>query len=488
MDIWNLYLAIFIGQLVLRAVNWYVPTEFNGATCAYIKNDDTKSKKVGNINIAVEYLTLKDKSDSLELDLPVLIFKYTDRTNFTNIPTLDEFRKHYHTPDVKFNEDLINFNDNKFNLHLVEDEILNENHILNDHLHYNPQLTQTSVINFKVKRSGLYCAYVAVPPNAKNVELSTHFENSYGQLSYYQYLHSNLLIYFTIVGGIITIYLNLYIQKFKTKGEGILDRKSISSISNSIVYLFTWKVLFDFILIFALNYLNDSSENNSNSLSIYGGSLDNLITNAIVLSAWGYGIITNKTDDTKDRLHSLVMVSSMLLVITAFVADDYVNFPAHFTSKQYLELIYSLSFAIKELIPALSIILIPIGFYKTQKAMVDKKDTQYLNPLKYSLLFLLISPFIVTSITSLIFNVDYIQLWLFNSTYDLVSSINSLKIVFFDVLDPTVSEISRLDPNLNLASIWSQYLTLYANVIFLFFIWVKDNKGLLNDPVKVKTS
>ncbi|KAK6462727.1 hypothetical protein DFJ63DRAFT_313856 [Scheffersomyces coipomensis] len=468
----------------------FTTTNFNGATCAYVKNEEGA---VGLAEVAVRLNVLKvnEQYDASTLKFPVLLFKYTDRENFTNIPTLDDFRKYYESEDIEFGDDLIN-SDHKFRLDVAEGKTLNEAGLYNDYIMlYNSSFKGEPHMRagFKVKRSGLYCAYIATPAiddPSKGLMLGIAFNNSFGELSYYAHLLSSQMKYFVAIGSVLAVYFQFYTLRFRNEGDSYFSSKSISSVSLSVTRLFSLKVLFE---ILPLIGFNTSNHEIVSSIFLAIGIIYNALFNIYIYSgilnvALGYGVITaiNLKHVLKDPM---VQKYIALIVVTIFVTFSGVLnyggpniFNNSYSARLFSNKMTDLLFISAQLLPIVWKVLILASFRRTKKTMINN-DTQYLKPFKHSLAFLIVSPIIFTALTSFVFNASFIQVLLFNPLYDIPATIMRFRLVYFDVVNTGVSEVTKFDPNLNLASMWSQYLTFYANAIFLFVMWVKNNKGLL---------
>ncbi|KAK6462728.1 hypothetical protein DFJ63DRAFT_313857 [Scheffersomyces coipomensis] len=480
---------LLVASLIIGSVVY--TTSFNGATCAYVKIEEGAAS-LAEVAVRLNVLEVNENYDATTLKFPVLIFKHSDRENFTNIPTLDDFRKYYESDDIEFGDDLID-SDHKFRLDVAEGKTLNEDELYNDYLMlYNSTLKGKPHMraSFKVKRSGLYCAYIATPAidgPKRALLLGIAFKNSFGDLSYYAHLLSSQMKYFFGIGIVIAVYFQFYTLRFRNERDSYFSSKSISSVSLSIIRLFTLKAFLDIFQLIGLNTSNHEILSIS-LLSIfvmYNTILEIYIYSGVLDVALGYGTIVainNKSHFNEPIVMKYTALTSITIFVTLSGMVNYGgpnlfsnSYSARFFSNKTMDLL----FISAQLLPIVWKVLILASFRRTKKAMLNNNDIQYLKPLKHSLAFLIVSPIIFTALTSFVFNTSFIQVLLFNPLYDIPATIMRLRVVYFDLVNTSVSEVIRFDPNLNLASMWSQYLTFYANAIFLFVMWVKNNKGLL---------
>ncbi|KAK6462726.1 hypothetical protein DFJ63DRAFT_313855 [Scheffersomyces coipomensis] len=472
--------CLFLGYLLINGISIYT-SSFNGATCAYVKNDESATG-LAEIAVRLNVLNVNENYDATTLKFPVLLFKYTDRENFTNIPTLDEFRKYYKSDDIEFGDDLID-SDHKFRLDVAKGKTLNEEELYNDYVMlYNSSFKGEPHMraSFKVKRSGLYCAYIATPAidgPKRIIKLGIAFKNSFGDLSYYSHLLSSQMKYFVAIGSVLAVYFQFYTQRFRNQRDSEAGSKLIPV---TIIRLVTMKVfldMFSLICFYASNYENIF--NALFDLVSHWNSILNLLTYCFIYSIVSvYGplcAITTKFDfnDPVPRIWGIL--SALGVLLTEEFRDTFKN---SYTARLFSDKETDLLFISSQLVPIVWKVFIVASFRRTKKAMLINNDTQYLKPLKHSLAFLIISPIIFTALTSFVFKTSFMQVLLFNPLYDIPATIKSFKVVYFDLVNTSVTEVAKLDPNLNLASIWSKQLTIYANAIFLFFMWIKNNKGL----------
>ncbi|KAK6462725.1 hypothetical protein DFJ63DRAFT_338640 [Scheffersomyces coipomensis] len=487
----KVFVCMFLGSILVDTVSEYT-TSFNGATCGYVKNDEGAAG-LAEVAVRLNLLKVGEQYDASSLKFPVLLFKYTDRENFTNIPTLDEFRKYYTTDGPKFGNKLIDSDNNKFRLDVAEGKSLNIDDLYNDYimlydsgLKWEPHMRAS----FNVKRSGLYCAYIGSPnvdgPD-RAIMLGIGFKNSFGDLNYYAHLLSSQMKYFVVIGSVMAFYLHYYSQRFINQGDSCFSFRSISSISLCIKRLFTGIVLLNIFSLISFNI--PSSEFIKTVLlgTVFSSSkmLEISIYATILNFALGYGIITaiNSKLHMKEpsiKRYSLLTQLGMFLIIKGMSSANFLNaFNNSYSARLFSNKVIDLFFAVFQLLPVVWIGLILSNFKITNMTMVNTRDIQYLKPFNLSLICLNVSPVISATVTSFLFKTSFMQVLLFNPLFDIPASITSFKVVYFDLINTSVTEVAKLDPNLNLASIWSQQLTIYVNVIFLFFMWIKDNKGLL---------
>ncbi|KAK6462723.1 hypothetical protein DFJ63DRAFT_170417 [Scheffersomyces coipomensis] len=472
--------CFFFGTIFFLMISSYT-SNFNGATCGYVKND---KGTVGLAEVAVRLNVLKvnEQYDAATLKFPVLVFKYTDRENFTNIPTLDVFRKYYESDDIEFGDYLIN-SDHKFRLDVAEGKTLNEDELYNDYLMlYNSTLKGKPHMraSFNVTRSGLYCAYVATPPlhgAKKTIKLGIGFKNSFGKFSYYAQLLSSQLKYFFITTSLILTCICYDHHRFTKQGVSV-NFDSISRIFGMVMSYFAAKIIFNIISVICLYSSNEFSDFSLKMNYISNVSLLFITYDSILRAALGYGTISAINFETfvPVNLSASVLLSFFLSFIEMVLVDPFDNSSSSILYSSWFKDILFIS---AQLLPTVWKVVIVACFNRTKKIMILKGQTRYLNPLQQSILFVIVSPIICAGITSKMFNTNFKKVLLFHPLYDIPATIMKLRVVYFDVLNTSVSEVGKLDPNLNLASIWSEALNIYANVIFIYFTWFKDNKGSL---------
>ncbi|CAI5758281.1 unnamed protein product [Candida verbasci] len=446
------------------------------------------------------FIELKDDNNKI----PTLIFKYIDLVNFTNIPIIEEFHQLYPNEKPTLYKNMIK--DGKFNVDAAE------GYKVDDGKFYNGD----STVKFTVPDSGIYCIYIA-PDKDKEFSIPVVFKNSYGNLPYSYYMIYSQLKWFILISIALFAYLLNYILKFKV-GDDFKNLDSISVISKGIIFL----ILAPAILVSIVQWINFFLKNwfvESCSQSFFMDLLSfltelvnhcfNAYTSFIVLLfSMGYGVIYYHNGNSHhyrmfpqkslNRVASLLFLNILVMFLYSiaislqnnkpYVVGIY-NSPQQTTNQPGpLALILA---GLNSLFAIIWFVLTIVFYFKTKKTIAkfppapNEENTEKVGKaFKRSILALFVLPFVVFLVGGIILGV-----LMTNQLKDIPEYPSNTE---RELLYQSVLEFMLLEKFMNkliLPSIWSAWLYFILLVGSIFFIWIKDNNGLIidrnaNDPIE----
>ncbi|KAI5961137.1 hypothetical protein CANMA_003911 [Candida margitis] len=487
-------LLLFFSGIVAAVDQPTVLTYKQGVFCSAVQRTE---------NIEKAYVELRASQDVVDKKIPGLIFHYPEIVNFSSVPVLEVFTQLYPNNKDHLYKQMLN-DEGKFKLDAAE------GYSVDDSRFWSGVIDKD--VKFDIPTSGIYCVYIA-PDDAKefDFELPVVFKNYYGNLAYPEYLIYSQLKY--VIGLAIVLFAALfnYILRFKI-GKDFQNMDSISVISKTIIFLilapFIAIYIFDwFVLLLRNNF--EGSHQKSFILSVlrffaqFGDALYNAFTSfAVLLLSMGFGVIYYYNGNSQ---HYRLFPQESMKKITAFF---FVNIIVLFlyclslqrTSETPLVGVTQNSFDGKfsALVGALTslfglswFVLSVIFYFKTKKTIAtfppasDADSTaKIVSAFNKSFFVILVLPFITAILAGIVAGIfmvkplgnvpDFPKHTDREIVYQSATAIIVLENTFSGILLPIV---------------WSGWLYFFALVISIFFIWIKDNNGLIvdhnaNDPIE----
>lgn len=434
-----------------------------------------------------------------DFKLPTLIFHYTDLLNFTNLPNVEKYFDDYAKHEIS--DSLFDENNSKFNLKVASDFKIDDAKLYNGYTDANKN------VEYIVYDTGIYCVYIGKLED-KKIHVPVVFKNSYGNLTYIEYTVYSQMKYVIVLATGLFIYLLNYILKFKV-GRDFKDLDSVSVISKAVIFL----VLLPFILVNSYIWIGAFLENN-----FFDSSKDAMLMNLakqgaqflsiafntyticiLLLFSMGYGVIYYHNGNShRYRLFphqtfvrivgffvtNLVVIYIYLLLLNGAKSDT-----PFLTGFEQLEppssgsAILNFFAGLTGLFSITWFILIVYFYFRTKKTISlfppdpnDEDSTQrVVLAFKRSIFIILVLPIIVMFIAGFIIASKVVS-----GITDSLPDFPSGDTANYD----SVIQILALEKSMQVAvlpMLLSNWIYFFAAVIGLFFIWIKDNNGLIID-------
>ncbi|KAK6205168.1 uncharacterized protein RJT21DRAFT_13659 [Scheffersomyces amazonensis] len=474
--------------------------DINGASCGLVKKI-SGSKDPAFIHAYVDNLYTTDESLIPTLKFPIIIFKYTDIANFTNLPTFTKYDSLYKEDKAELYKDLVDFETNKFKLDLAKDAQFNEADIYNDYITLdNKDDSEHIDVIFPVERSGFYCVYIAPPTDQSltSVTIPVTFKNSYGNLGFTYYLENTQRIYVIIIACVFFGYLLNYILQFKVDDD-FKNLNSVSLISRVLVFFVVLPYIFlNIYLWFIFFLLNRISESYLlNVLANFGialGSTFQVVLNYFtLLFAMGYGVIYYHNGNSKNyRMmpqkslsHASYLLIANLVLLIAFIfldinavkANPFVNNRTDVENSKFVTRAHSALGFILSIISFLWLILSIVNYFKTKK-IISKFPTgtndKLITAFRRSILVIFVLPVFIFFLS--------VGVLIYKLLHNIKLPTQGVSDLEMEVFQIKIMETSLLESSGLLFVIWSEKLTFFLTIGLMYAIWVKDNTGVIYDP------
>ncbi|KAK6457275.1 uncharacterized protein RJT20DRAFT_38345 [Scheffersomyces xylosifermentans] len=497
----------------------------SGAVCSFLK---ASPKDQASISLYIDNFENVGDTKLKELTFPVLILKYTDIVNFTNLLPAEVYNEMYSEKDIgkiQAYDGLVNFETNKFDLKLYKDyKEIDDKVIFNDYIALDtPDHKDSSHvdINFKVDRSGLYCVYIAPPTTLGLSELTVPitFKNPYGTLPYVLYVQYTQQKWLVIIGLAIFAYLFNYILRFKV-GDDFSNLNSISLISRTVVFY----VLIPYIILAATLAIIGFFENRYVS-SRFWDTLYDLHTSALViftivlnfficLFAMGYGVVYYHRGNSRNYrmipkrlflkakiLLYVNLAAAILLRLFALVdtkkastldfASTGSEMPHISTDSKLLTIIFAAVASITGIMPFIWFIVSLVYYFKTKKvintfppstdteAPGSNSNEKTLTAFRRSILVIFVLPIATMLVIFPIYFHRVYKMMQGSMPDHIPKERETLELM---ILQVHIAESIWLDTKNWLLLFWAHYLNFFILVILIYFIWIKENNGLIVDP------
>ncbi|KAI5949487.1 hypothetical protein KGF57_004697 [Candida theae] len=456
-----------------------------------------------NKNIDKAYVELHATKEVIDKRIPGLIFHYPDIVNFSSVPILEVYTQLYaNNKDHLYKQMLTD--DGKFKLDAAE------GYSVDDSKYWSGVIDKD--IKFAVPTSGIYCVYVA-PDQEKPFDFSLpiKFQNHFGNLNYTEYLIYSQLKYVIALAIVLFAALFNYILRFKV-GKDFQNMDSISVISKAIVFLiltpFIAVYIFDwFVLLLRNNF--EASYQTSFVLSVLrffsrlGDSLYNAFTSyAVLLFSMGYGVIYYHNGNSQHyRLfpqESMKKITALfflyLVVVVLYCLSLQSTSSNHLVGVQHNTPNGTFSSVVAALVSLFGLsfyILSVIFYFKTKKTIAafppasDAESTdKIVSAFRKSFFVILVLPIITGFLAGVIAGI-----FLVNAAGNVPDfpQHTDRDLVYQSAL--TVAAFENSFKGVVLPIVWSNWLYFFALIISIFFIWIKDNNGLIvdhnaNDPIE----
>ncbi|RCK66977.1 hypothetical protein Cantr_02596 [Candida viswanathii] len=490
----TVFVTLLLPLIYGLDVNPTVLNSKSGAICSSVQQHKGK----GHIKVHGHNLPQ-------DVKVPTFVFHYPDLLNFTNVPRVESYYKEY--PD-NLPKDL--FSGDKFNI------VPEERSDFNDAKVFNGYVDSTRDAEFIVPQTGIYCVYIGKVDDAK-ATIPVVFKNSYGNLDYPSYLIYSQLKYVIIAAIGLFVYLFNYILRFKV-GEDFKNLDSISVISKAVIFL----VLTPYILVYIYywfslflrnNFINSSQDSMLVSLAsfvseflvqAYGAYTHGLL----LLFSMGYGVIYYHNGNSHHyRLFPRKTFGKVVAFLVVYLVVLYAYFLLiNHPSEQYPylsgfgnlgsldESSSSWSSVLASLVGLFSLILFILtmyNYFQTKKTIAkfppsanDPDSTQrVVDAFRKSILIFMVLPIVVGIIGGVIGAVNMVRGLVDTipdqppnrlDDYESVLNFIALESTFGSLVQPVLV---------------SQWIYFFTAVVAIFFIWIKDNNGLIidrnvNDPIE----
>ncbi|CAK9439546.1 uncharacterized protein LODBEIA_P36460 [Lodderomyces beijingensis] len=447
------------------------------------------------------YIKLHPEHASADFKIPGLIFYYPDIVNFTSVPIVEEFSRLCPKDKEVLFKKILNQDDGTFILDAADGYDVDKSKLWSGIVDKD--------VKFQVDHSGFYCVYVAPPVEDKDpFEIPIVFKNYYGNLSYPFYL-----IYaqskFTIAVAII-VFASLfnYILKFKV-GDNFQHLDSISVISKAVIFLvlapFTLLSMYQWFVLFLINnFLETCQRSRIISflllLSQFGETtFTTFLKYAVLLFSMGFGVIYYHSGNSHN--YRQFPRDSFFKVTAFFVATLVVQFASHvrlansasdtpiigYHGQTLLNQYGTLTAFLLGLAGLLSMawfILSMIFYFKTKKTIAafppasDADSTEkVVSAFRKSFVVIYILPIVTSIFGGIVAGVMTAQSFKNMPDYPTRTERDP---VYQSALGMWMLEKSMA--KFMIPVLWSTWFYFFSLIISLFFLWIKDNNGLIVDP------
>ena len=475
-----------------------------GAACSYLNSKESlPSKFTLRVDLAED------------VTVPYLIFHYRDLLNFTNVPTMGSYFSKYEGSDSrqKLYEQVLE--DGEFKLALNEGFELDQDKIWKGKVEKKAKRdddsSESGVLIELIPKSGVYCMYIAPPPNT-SVHLAV--KQSHGYLPYINYLmYSQNKIAILIAIGLFAYLLHYTIQ-FKI-GPNFSNLNSLSLISRAMVFY----VLPPFILLWFIDLIsgfvkNHVAENNNYFFHLMDFStvwlnqvISVMLQLFILLFSMGYGVIyclresQNYLNIPRNSQYiasalffgNIVAISLWLLqLLFSRTRDPFSVLDNGIVSRLNFEnklIVFNLFVSI---FPLLWFITSMVFYFKTKKTLAKfppvssleenavVKNNQTVTSFRRSILVIFVLPVFISFLG--------IGIGIYKMLNSDMSSLTDLipqtpqspskQAMLESVLMVAQMEMTLLTGFLVWA-VWTNYLNLFLTIGLIFAIWIKTNAGIV---------
>lgn len=498
------------GAFVLQSYLMSDLTLDNHEACRLISKDGS-----GAATMHVYIDRVESTSNIDKLKIPILIMRASDTDNFTVDYVFEGERSPY--------EKLIDEKTTTFDLKTKKGAPkIDPSRLLNDYMVPDPRDGNTHEhvdIVFEVPESGIYCALIAVPDNSglSKLRLVLNTVNSHGLLDFSSWVIYKQLLYGILVGVALVVYLIYYILRFKV-GSNFQNLNSVSLISKGIIFrvLIPLQLLliFRWFFFFVSNHYAPSEHKLLaffDGLLLWADSCFNVYIHfCVLLFAMGYGVIYdigkssssyNKIPYSSWRLAKALFIGNLAALTLNFVFRasgmvlyDKVNFSELAlgpTNGGSFQIVTGLLVAVTGIYPIVWLIVSLSHYFKTQKLISNfpatgndagEREAASLKTskcFKRSILVIFVLPIFVFTMTCIVLVVGILRKSSLNFSFAEDGRLqNSGEIV-------RLVEYAALDSRVYKAMVWTLLLEVYGSVALLYFIWIKNNNGLVTKETVV---
>lgn len=509
-------------SLVLADGAWFTPVVLDsgeiGASCAPILK---KGSKDAFVSVRVSQLQLEKGKSLDDVKIPILVGRYLDFDNFSSAPHLEDFVKEYSGKGDGYKK-YVDWGSSKFKLDVKQGyPAVDDKRVRTDYIQF-PKSGDKSqdhgLFRLDVPETGVYCVLIAPPVDAgiKKLQVPVKYRNSYGYLPFSLYEFHSKIKYAVLIGVLTTIYF-IHFMITKKLGKDFKNMSKISVISRAIVFYIQPAHYLILCLWLQLNWIRNKFISSDTASPIYSvlrfitlwlsSSFDILISFAVLLFAMGYGVIYyHRPTASNFRLlpkpslnKALILLVCNLSSITlamllepsklanSVMYDENLPLFVETTAKSatFSQQLYMLFISVSSLFPIIWFVFTIVFYFKTKKTIkqfppapagtpnADEMNQGIVTSFRKSLLVLFVLPFFVILIvvSSVTYSASkYVQ----NDGQTFDNSGSTMAIV--RVIEIQMTMISR-------SSLlkWTPFLINYALYCSLFFIWIRDNNGLVVD-------
>ncbi|RLV90613.1 hypothetical protein JA1_004452 [Spathaspora sp. JA1] len=488
----------------------------SGVICSPVVQ--SKSNK-GHIHLYVDSISTKDHTTVDSLRFPALIFRATHIANFTDIPPPEVYYEVYQNNPSDLYAKIIDSENVKFKLEPFEGFHIDSNKVWNDFITLDHDIKEEQPhvdVKFVVPETGIYCVYIAPPVDQGilDIKVPVQFKNEYGNLSYTYYkIYTDLRV--TIILGII-LFAVLFHHILKLIDKDFNNLNKLSIISKGIIFYVLGPYITVVILscgcLFILNNISSSSQG-----SVFVGKLSSLINVCFncyiqfvfLLFTMGYGVIYYHNGQSNQyRMFPQKQLSRAfgLLIANIFFYILLLIFDSPSSTKMpYLHgvltsssdsgpnsgILLALNFIL--FIYSLFWFIAPIVYYfKTKKLIASfppssgggtesNSSDRVVRAFRLSIWIIIGVPFVVALVAAF-FIISNIQESATTAPRLPPPTSKDREIVYHSLISFWSLEILELQSGVVAALARASIVYVFILVISMFFIWVKDNNGLVVDP------
>lgn len=501
----------------------------NAPTIAHFKNSGAvcqlvtlKPSRPGTISLLIGSVT-SDKSKDEIYKVPVLIFKFSDLRNFTNLGPAEAYNELYSQGKdgkIEVYNNLVNFKDLRFDLNLYKDyESIDEAEIYNGYVTTDKTDKDHYLIFFTPQRSGFYCVYVApqVDLEISDLDIPIVFKSSTGYLNPIQYLVYSLEKILAVLGIFLFGYLLNYILKFKI-GQDFKNMNSISLISRGIIFYLLLPYIFLVICSVFVYFLQNNWYTSALAVLVHLSSIlfalsflfEVVFRYFILLFSMGYGVIYYHKGNSRNyrviparllnRAKWLLIINSVAGLIFAILSDSWgdvnssplkqysglsvSNLPTNSSFIRYLTLVVS---TIVGFAPLVWFSLSIYYYFQTKKVIakftpVEEQggfsNDQITSAFRKSILVIFVLPVFVFLLVGLLYVWRVVKMVKGHPIGDFPEERVPAEVLAYTIL---LTEQLLLDKRSWLGLIWTGILYLYFQIVLVYFIWIKGNNGIIVD-------
>ncbi|KAI3405252.2 hypothetical protein KGF56_001944 [Candida oxycetoniae] len=461
------------------------------------------------------YIKLVPDAVASQKQIKGLIFHYYDIVNFTSVPILEVFAQLYPKEKKNLYGQMLK-EDGSFNLDPAEGYNVDKSKIWSGSI--------DKEVKFEIPSTGIYCVYIAPPADTDEDEdqaqaqfkIPVVFKNSYGNLSYTYYLIYSLLKFSIPAGLVIFAGLFNYVLRFKI-GKDFQNMDSLSVISKAVIFLVLCPLIavsilqwFVFFLVnnfletcqksFIINFLSFVAQFASMSFHVF-------VAYMTLLFSMGFGVIYYYNGNSRNYrlfpqqsfrkisgfLFLNIVLLFVLLVMNSFIGSKNTNYLIGIGDSTVNNKNSFVGFItlLAGLFSLVWVILPMVFYFKTKKTIAtfppapDAESTdKVVSAFRKSFLVIYVLPILTAILAGAIVGVLSAQ-YMLNMPQFPPNTERAL--VYASAQAMWIIENSLKSVMLPLFTTSLFYS--FGFIIILFFIWIKDNNGLIvdrnaNDPIE----
>lgn len=434
--------------------------------------------------------------DDKDAKVPILMIHLVDLLNVKNIPLMHDYNR------VESKDKLLE--DGKFKVQVDSGSEFKKGQVVNSYLTSKKDKDHNR-LRLKVKQSGYYCVYAAVPDDVESFDIPIIGHSSYGYLNFIEYVYYSqcglgLLIILVVTGF-------LFRDLIKSVGKDFLNLNNISVVSKSAVFYILLPELFIGVLQLIADFiLNQVAE--KGAFSLYARNFVLWLTGcyAIIvqfltyLFCLGYGVVyyhkqtksyrelpRSKMNFAKGLLYANMILFLMQLLSKVFVKDEtsvLTGTDFRDSSRKdvfqgsrdvffFMLSMFTFVWLVASIIQGVKTLHTIKEFppYSSNIENYGEKNQDLRKAFKRSLVLIFLIP-------------------IYASLFVLIASIFSTESKLFDQYGydidfakvPYMVNDLMIDSSMGLyLPVWNQFIIGIVVVVGVYFIWVRNNQGLVID-------